>query len=574
MKRIYLLILVLGTMLPGVVSNVQANDYLEHSSHYTVQGMDNNVLRFTIPIWVYGAVNDYYLDANKPFEVMPCGDTYIYYKIKGSDTEVRIATLYAVQYGSNDTDSPKGEGHMLVHKGSAIVRSTYSGEPVTLAANDSTYWKSSLKLKRKNDDGHERITYITFDWYPNTELQGKEFTVGMQATICKKHPWTPIQCKQIGWSNVFEGGNIPVSPQLYTPYINMVDENGLSEIGTAAVQYTTMQEPISYYTSFDTAQMPTSDQMGAIIVPTKDSVQHGFDAKFKVYLDKEAKVTQTLTSNAIDIPAYHRIYNFAAQELKDSLNSMTGEIKLSWDIKTPEATDLVPGDIFEVQRATKSDFSDAQTIATEPMLQDTARYTYTDNPLAVLGSDTVGSIGTLNIKVSRKDTLYDGSGQPRKIYETVLKSSKYFRPGKDIYYRIQRASSSTQGWNHDLAKTTSIHRNAYLAPLADTLDNYTKDPDYETNRKVHFNFKLLNRTLPFTVEPEDSCTKSQSLNRTYKYKVPILIKLVNEGGLSTSDFEIKIEGSARSVYFNQFDTYVSTEIERSNTSLTYYDIYM
>ncbi len=49
MKRIYLLILVLGTMLPGVVSNVQANDYLEHSSHYTVQGMDNNVLRFNSP---------------------------------------------------------------------------------------------------------------------------------------------------------------------------------------------------------------------------------------------------------------------------------------------------------------------------------------------------------------------------------------------------------------------------------------------------------------------------------------------------------------------------------------------
>ena len=577
MKRIYLLILVLGTMLPGVVSNVQANDYLEHSSHYTVQGMDNNVLRFTIPIWVYGAVNDYYLDADKPFEVMPGGDTYICYKIKGSDTEVRIATLHAVQYGSNDTDSPKGEGYMLVHKGSAIVRSTYSGEPVTLAANDSTYWKSSLKLKRKNDDGHKRITYITFDWYPNTELQGKEFTVGMQATICKKAPWTVIQYKQIGWSNVFEGGNIPVSPQLYTPYINMVDENGLSEIGTAAVQYTTMQEPISYYTSFDTAQMPTSDQMGAIIVPTKDSVQHGFDAKFKVYLDKEAKVTQTLTSNAIDIPAYHRIYNFKAEELKDTLNSMTGEIKLSWDIKTPEATDLVPGDIFEVQRATKSDFSDAQTIATELMLQDTARYTYTDNPLAVLGSDTVGSIGTLNMKVSRKDTLYDGYGQLRKIYETVLKSSKYFRPGKDIYYRIQRASSSTQGWNHDLAKTTSIHRNAYLAPLADTLDNYTKDPDYETNRKVHFNFKLLNQTLPFTVEPEDSCTKSQSESNK-SYNIPVRIKLVNEGGLSTSDFEIKIEdfsGRRRSVNFNQFDTYVSTEIESSKfSSWDYYDIFV
>ena len=59
MKRFWYLIVVL--LLASMrVSTVQANDYLEHREHYTVMNMGNGVYRFTIPIWVYGRVNNYY----------------------------------------------------------------------------------------------------------------------------------------------------------------------------------------------------------------------------------------------------------------------------------------------------------------------------------------------------------------------------------------------------------------------------------------------------------------------------------------------------------------------------------
>ena len=72
--------LYLTVVLLMVVMHVQANDYLEHSEHYTVMNMGNGVYRFTIPIWVYGRANDYYLDSknlrNNSY------DSYVWYSLK------------------------------------------------------------------------------------------------------------------------------------------------------------------------------------------------------------------------------------------------------------------------------------------------------------------------------------------------------------------------------------------------------------------------------------------------------------------------------------------------------------
>ena len=51
-KRILLALCAL-MMMALMPKQVQANDYLEQSRHYTVMSIGNGVLRFTIPIWVY-----------------------------------------------------------------------------------------------------------------------------------------------------------------------------------------------------------------------------------------------------------------------------------------------------------------------------------------------------------------------------------------------------------------------------------------------------------------------------------------------------------------------------------------
>ena len=65
-KYLTLILAVIAMML--IPCKALANDYLEHEEHYTVMNMGNGVYRFTVPIWVYGRANDYYLDSKNQLE--------------------------------------------------------------------------------------------------------------------------------------------------------------------------------------------------------------------------------------------------------------------------------------------------------------------------------------------------------------------------------------------------------------------------------------------------------------------------------------------------------------------------
>ena len=112
------LLTVLTLLMAAMSVPVQANDYLEHEEHYTVMNMGNGVYRFTIPIWVYGRANDYYLDSenarNSDY------DSYIWYSLKpnqdrGADDVHRIATVAARRYGLNDENDEGGPGEGFIY---------------------------------------------------------------------------------------------------------------------------------------------------------------------------------------------------------------------------------------------------------------------------------------------------------------------------------------------------------------------------------------------------------------------------------------------------------------------------
>ena len=507
----------------------RANDYLEHSQHYTVQSMGNGVLRFTIPIWVYGAVNDYCLDGT--IERNNNYDSYVWYSTepntgRGSDKVHRIASVAARHYGKNDTDGGEGEGFIYIHEGSAIIQSTYNGEKIVLTANDGTYWDGwtrPLSLKRKSDDDHKRITYITFDWYPPASLQGQDFYWGMSAWVYKKQNNVPDNSYDFWWNwpEKYKGGEIPQSPELYEPYLYTLDSKGTTGYGCAAIQYAVYQEPISYHTSLDPTEISTSSRSETLIVPTKDSVQRLFSATFNVYINKDADSKQILKTNEVHIPAYHRPYNLAAKELLDDKGSVTGEMNLTWSVRNPGAKDLVEDDVFELQRATQVDFSDAQTIDVQPMMKDTTYYHYKDNPLEALGADTT----TQTFSISHVVTTYNQLGEPF-ARDRVTIVSKKVKAGQNLYYRVRRASSSVWGWNHEFAKATQATRTDFLAPLAEKQADYTKDKDYETNRKVNFQFKLDNSIVVPTLEPESECEWSNVREKMIaNAPLPVRVKL-------------------------------------------------
>ena len=504
MKRIFYVVL-FGLL--AMTTSVQANDYLEQQKHYTVMSMGEGVLRFYIPVWVYGRANDYYLWGSTNFDGNH--DSYLWYKLtEGSDQSVhRIASVAGVQRGLNTSTDDEGEGYMYVHAGSGIVRSTYDGQQIVLNAGDGSHWKTNaIRLKRKDDDDHKHITYITFDWYPPAELSGKKFKWGMSAAIYKQSSGNESYYHNWSWPEIYTGGDIPQSPQLYEPYLYTLDAEGTTGYGCAAVQYVVYQDPISYHTSLKAKEVETTDRSGTIVVQTKDTVQRFFSATFQTYKKKEAGTKQTLKTNEVHIPAYHRVYDLQSTEALDAQQRVTGKVNLSWEIHSPQAKDIIQGDVFEIQRAFQSDFSDAQTIGVMPYSEDSTVYHYTDNPLQAM-REAEATLDTLDKKFTQKTKhyTYDENGDCVNTYECTLTSNKLLKPGRTVYYRVRRASASVWGWKHDFARVDSVIKNNYLAPMDPDQPNYTLDADFANNRKVHFQFNLANQPVTMVPETIEQC---------------------------------------------------------------------
>ena len=175
--------------------------------------------------------------------------------------------------------------------------------------------------------------------------------------------------------------------ELQSPYLYFMNEEGSPvREGKAAIPYVVYQTPKSYTTTFNSQSVTVSNRAGSIIVPTADTIQRNFKATFTVQPNSDVSTTVERSTNAINIPAYHRIYDFAVKEGKDAQGSYTGAKTLSWTIRNPQAEDLMSTDYFEIQRAQKEDYSDAQTIQLLPMTPDSSTYTYVDETTVPAGT--------------------------------------------------------------------------------------------------------------------------------------------------------------------------------------------
>ena len=504
----------------------RANDYLEQSGHYTVMSLGQGVLRFTIPVWVYGSVNDYYLYCSNGANDQ--NDSYLWYSSsnsanRGGSNVHRFVSVRGERYGKNDSSSSEGEGYIRVHEGSVIIQSMYDGTKRTVTPAEG--WVR-LSLKRKEDDGHKRITYLQFDWYPPSGLDNQTFYTGISVADYKKSSGNRYDTYWWRWAERFTGSNMPQSPELIKPYLYASDANGLSQVGCAAIQYVTYQEPISYTTSLNSTPVSTKERSDVIVVPMVDTVQRFFSATFNVWTDKTAGASRTLQTNTVNIPAYHKIYNFQASEDIDARQSTTGVMHLSWDIHTPNAEDVVESDVFEVQRALKSDFSDAQSLRVINYSKDSASYHISDNALQVLaaaGDSTSVSGGPMT--ETKTVQVYDDEEELIGEYTASIKTERQYSPGRTVYYRVRRASSSFWGWDHEYVQSASVVAYTYLAPLAATQPEYSLDPDFENNRKVHFRIRIENAEVPQTTIPLEDCTFSCDLSKAYVDSIPVAVTI-------------------------------------------------
>ena len=520
------------------------NDYLQQFENYSVMSMGGNVLRFTIPIWVYGEKsghNTYYLNphsANTDNKT----DSYLWYSVIGEDPTPargnvhRIVSFGGARQPNYDGRKSGGVGYAyaLVGNGAGaiVVRNTYSGVPLTLMPNDRSHWiindkddmseNQRIEVTRMNTSYGKYTVYLQMDWYIPEALQGKTFKIGLN--VCdyyvkdndehNNYFWT--------WAERYTSDNLQ-SPELFDPYFYAISVNGAIPKGKAGIAYVAYQDVAGYSTSINPGDTTrTEQQSGTIVVDMHDTVRT-IGATVHVVPNKETGVIQSLRTNRVDVPAYHKIHNFNATEEKDDQESVTGDVTLRWNTVSPDAEDVMPSDIFEIQRATKSDFSDAKSIGIEALSSTNSEYNFTDESDDVRNvlkddSTNVGTVATNRVV----PIYYDG--EPAGTI-TASMSSNVYSPGSTLYYRIRRGSAALWEWEEsDWMKTTMLVKHDYLAPLKDEQPAYTLDPEFEDNRLVHFNFNLDNVAVTNNLDPVDQLSFSYTSVDNLSSKVPVEVE--------------------------------------------------
>lgn len=512
-----------------VPKNARANDYLEQKKHYSIYASGMNKVHFVIPVWAYGASYDYYAYD----EDGKC--SYIAYKKDGDSNWTTIAYYKTDAYDENEKNNDKGTAYvrLLSGQGDIVVTSMTNG--VNYQIHDKGAWSNKLYVTQKEHDGYSQVTFLEFDWYAPESLDSLKYSLKIQSEFQRSYTHGNKLSTTVEEPG-FVGSNNTIRPQLYTPYLYTLNEKGVAGYGYAAVPYMVFQEPVSYYTSFNPTEVVDKDveRAGTIYVPTTDTVQQQMTATFKLVREDATGSTVEQKSTAVDIPPYHRIYDFAVREETDSTGTFTGNNILTWYIKNPQVKDLMDNDFFEIQRSLESDFSDAQTLSVIQMIRNEEKtdYVFSDNGRETWTGNAGSRDNEIEMHMKARDNHYviiDDEGEPLAEIDASLSADSVILPGVPVYYRIRRASSSVWGWEHDFAKKASMVRHNYLAPLASMQSPYSLDDDFTDNRKVHFTFHIENSEVRERKINIDSCTFTYSLNKILKLGSASLHILFEQG---------------------------------------------
>lgn len=515
----------IGMVLPA---HMQANDYLEQQDHYFVYGAGSGVVHFKIPIYSRGGW-DYLLSTDEN------GNSAFYYKIDGTEHEIFYVG------GSKDSDGPSADDDYtygrayvtaLTEIGQIEVTNIYDGTRALVPTDANSHSYDVTKVEEALND-KDYVTWLEIDWYMPQSLDGKDVLVGAHLKISRRASSSVKYTKD--WEfDTFRGAEVMMDPQLLDPYFYTAKDAYVSGYGCAAVPYVEYYDPTKYYMYFGNRpkidvymhepSYPTDSRTGNLYVPTTDTIQPGFRAMFYVYRRKSPDEMTFQVTNPVAIPAYHRIYDFAVTEERDEFDTYTGNNKLTWRVKNPQVTDLVEGDYFEVQRALKSDFSDAQTIDVVQMEigADKGGYMLVDNNRDMWTGhvNVVNNVVEANVEHVAKDyALYATDGSLLCQTDIKISSDKLRQPSVPVYYRVRRASASMWGWKgHDFARDAVCQKHSFLAPLASTQPDYTLNSE---TRQVDFRIRIENAETDMVMPAPEDVQLELSNTRTDRAQVVI-----------------------------------------------------
>ena len=517
MKRKSLLLIAALCVLLAVPQKARANDFLEKSKHYSAYASGVDKIHFKIPLFSESEAGYSYFVSTKE----GWWNSYIYYDLKGANPQKDVAICY-ISSGKDLADEydsySYGTAKIKMVSGHGIIEITnIHGGKRSVVADDGQWHSYFVTKNEESDNDDDNVTWLEMDWYPQEALAERTIDVGVHVNLCRFYSPNDRQyVKDWHLASGLSGGQNIIQAQLFTPYFYAVNELGPTGYGSAAVPYTVFYDPKEYTTSQSNEVVLAEERSGNIIATTSDTVQEFF-ATFKVIRTKKPQeVISTQVTTKQDIKPYHRIYDLTVTEELDATGTYTGNNLLEWHIKNPKLRDLVDGDYFEVQRATQPDFSDAKQLAVLPMTRSdsTGIYQYVDKSRDTWSGNALKLDTTISrYSVADEDyILKDDNGNFLARLDISIYSDEYRKPSIPVYYRVRRASSSIWGWVENFSQKDTLEKHNFLAPLDSVQADYTLDPEYETNRKVHFNIHLDNSPVASTpLIPRELCTYNCSI---------------------------------------------------------------
>ena len=443
------LLFLISLLLVGFPMQLRAdNTEFMQSYNFMAYSMGNGVIKFKLLNFAEGGHNHWASDkyANK---------NHVYYTVEGDRKNTPHTLFY---YHGENQKSPAYTWVKVDNEASVqnvfVVSNLSTGLESSPFKNDSlSSGGKTLNVWRKfgiNLEGNKH--YCEVKWYMAPELNGKTITVYVHLVDERiTASWPRDYCL-----GTFSVGELYNAPELMQPALISGGYVSPGSLAYMAVPYSTMQEPVEYTTSIDANSVKTDQHGGLIYVEAQDTIRPFY---VNMTCKISDKVTTVLKSNTVNIPAYHAIHDFKVENCmdeewvvsrserekwvdreNDTLASnkfwsrqpqFNGKRKLSWTIKNIYDSDFVEADAFEIQRAYKKDFSDAQSIAT----------VLWEQPEIPLPTDTA-ALDSLDRLVDYTYTYIDSTLEAR---------CNIIEPDSAIYYRIRRVSATNLGWDHKYA---------------------------------------------------------------------------------------------------------------------------
>lgn len=457
--RVLLLMLVVLTTGKQTVS--ADNVEFEQSYNFMAYDNGNGSIHVKVLVWAYGYWYNHWADT---------GSTLVYRT--GTNTEAVDKADYTsnviIRYkGENDKNSDSYVGYSYVEAPNSgevlLTKKTGETDRYQLPAG-SKNWYELKETSKKGDK------YLEFDWYPPVADAKKQLRLMLKVNDTR-YDWTnpDTYYYDLGTINL----NDPLSAvQLFDATFNSSSDPKLA--GKLALPYYSLSQPVQYTTSLDPqTAVSLSNHSGFIYVDPADTCVDNFYVKMTIL--NSAGNQREVYSEPAKVAAYHEIRNFKAERLIRKASDdpflpdmeYDGHKRLTWQIEHPSQEDIMSMDEFEIQRAYRSDFSDAETIGYVP-------YEERDGN-------------------SQTSTTKDGI-EPPMNYEYIDSVPEAWNnmldPDAPVYYRIRRASAYLWGWDHHLVKTGSVSGKVFLA-AHDNMDIQARgDKDFASTGEVEITIPI------------------------------------------------------------------------------------